>query len=56
MPRPGKTGQRGDKANTSEDGGSPERFSAVTENYLLCLYKLWEESVTPDRNPADRHD
>ena len=47
MPRPSKTGQRGDKANTSEDGGSPERFSAVTENYLLCLYKLWEESVTP---------
>ena len=47
MPRPGKTGQRRDKANTSEDGGSPERFSAVTENYLLCLYKLWEESVTP---------
>ncbi len=24
-----------------------ERFSAVTENYLLCLYRLWEDGVTP---------
>ena len=24
-----------------------ERLSAVTENYLLCLYRLWEDSVIP---------
>lgn len=24
-----------------------ERLSPVTENYLLCLYKLWEESEVP---------
>ena len=24
-----------------------ERLSPVTENYLLCLYKLWEESDVP---------
>ena len=29
-----------------EDDGL-ERLSAVTENYLLCLYRLWEDSVTP---------
>ena len=29
-----------------EDEGL-ERLSAVTENYLLCLYRLWEDSVTP---------
>ena len=29
------------------DSDSCERLSAVTENYLLCLYKLWEDSVIP---------
>ena len=32
-------------AGTEDDG--LERFSAVTENYLLCLYRLWEDAVTP---------
>ncbi len=31
----------------SGDSDSGERLSAVTENYLLCLYKLWEDSVIP---------
>jgi DtxR family Mn-dependent transcriptional regulator len=30
-----------------EDGHSYESFSPVTENYLLSLYKLWEDSETP---------
>ena len=29
------------------DAESCERLSAVTENYLLCLYRLWEDSVIP---------
>ena len=32
---------------TREDGHSYESFSPVTENYLLSLYKLWEDSETP---------
>ena len=24
-----------------------ERLSPVTENYLLCLYRLWEDSESP---------
>ena len=32
---------------TLEDGHSYESFSPVTENYLLSLYKLWEDSETP---------
>ena len=30
-----------------EDSDGMERLSAVTENYLLCLYRMWEDSVTP---------
>ncbi|MFQ6026602.1 MAG: metal-dependent transcriptional regulator [Dehalococcoidia bacterium] len=29
------------------DSDPCERLSAVTENYLLCLYRLWEDSVIP---------
>lgn len=29
------------------DDQSHERLSSVTENYLLSLYKLWEDSETP---------
>ena len=31
----------------TEDGHSYERLSSVTENYLLSLYKLWEDSEIP---------
>ena len=46
MPRPRRSppGLRSDAE--TEDSGL-ERFSAVTENYLLSLYRLWEDSVTP---------
>ena len=47
MPKTNRTGRGADKGNTSDEGDSQERFSAVTENYLLCLYKLWEDAVTP---------
>jgi DtxR family Mn-dependent transcriptional regulator len=30
-----------------EEGYAYERLSSVTENYLLSLYKLWEDSETP---------
>ena len=46
MPRSRKAAPRvSPDAATEEDG--LERFSAVTENYLLCLYRLWEDAVTP---------
>ena len=31
----------------SEDSFLNERLSPGTENYLLCLYKLWEDSEIP---------
>ena len=31
-----------------EGGPSDERLSSGTENYLLCLYKLWEDSHIPN--------
>ena len=43
MPRSG----RPPRNKATDDGATAERFSEVTENYLLCLYKLWEDSVTP---------
>ena len=30
-----------------EDDPSIERLSSATENYLLCIYRLWEDSETP---------
>lgn len=46
MPRSRRAAPRvSPEATTEEDG--LERFSAVTENYLLCLYRLWEDTVTP---------
>ena len=46
MPRSRRAASRASAdAATEEDG--LERFSAVTENYLLCLYRLWEDAVTP---------
>ena len=46
MPRSRRASPRsGSEAET--EGSGQERFSAVTENYLLSLYRLWEDSVTP---------
>lgn len=44
MPRARKTPT---PSEASEDGHSHDRLSSVTENYLLSLYKLWEDSMTP---------
>ena len=35
------------RTRTAEDEVPLERLSPVTENYLLCLYKLWEDSDAP---------
>ena len=43
MPRPrNKTGNP-----SGESGESDARLSPGTENYLLCLYKLWEDDEIP---------
>ncbi|HJN85875.1 MAG: metal-dependent transcriptional regulator [Dehalococcoidia bacterium] len=34
-------------ANAGETAAPAERLTPVTENYLLCLYKLWEDSLIP---------
>ena len=47
MPRTTRTRSRGAVIEGHDDGDGLERLSAVTENYLLCLYRLWEDSVTP---------
>ena len=44
MPRQKKN--TGETAIVDGDLGS-ERLSSGTENYLLCLYKLWEDSEIP---------
>jgi DtxR family transcriptional regulator, Mn-dependent transcriptional regulator len=44
MPRTRKTEPNGENWG---DGHSQDHFSPVTENYLLSLYKLWEDSETP---------
>ena len=46
MPRSRRAASRAREVIGPDDEGQ-ERFSAVTENYLLCLYRLWEDSVTP---------
>ena len=44
MPRPRKS----NAANAQSQGhDGPDRLSPVTENYLLSLYKMWEDSETP---------
>jgi DtxR family Mn-dependent transcriptional regulator len=45
MPRPKKTNQQ--DTETWGNGHTYERLSSVTENYLLSLYKLWEDSEIP---------
>lgn len=35
------------EADATSQGDGLDRFSDVTENYLLSLYRLWEDGVTP---------
>jgi DtxR family Mn-dependent transcriptional regulator len=44
MPRPRRSAAQ---PKSWEDGAANERLSPVTENYLLCLYRLWEDSEVP---------
>ena len=44
MPQPRKTDTR---TGPMGDGRQDERLSPITENYLLVLYKLWEDSDAP---------
>ena len=45
MPRPRKaTATQGE---SSEGNGQHDRLSPGTENYLLCLYRLWEDDECP---------
>ena len=46
MPSSKRTARRVGAGAASEEDGL-ERFSSVTENYLLSLYRLWEDGVTP---------
>ena len=46
MPRTKKTSNRAAGAGSQLDLAT-ERLSPGTENYLLCLYRLWEDSETP---------
>lgn len=43
MPRRKRT----DNSGEAQSAATYERLSPATENYLLCLYKLWEESGEP---------
>ena len=43
MPRPRKSAA----ASNAQTAEPVERLSPVTENYLLSLYKLWEDGETP---------
>ncbi|MBM3943661.1 MAG: metal-dependent transcriptional regulator [SAR202 cluster bacterium] len=45
MPRRKKTPQT--IGGASPEQHTSERLSPVTENYLLCLYRLWEDSQAP---------
>ena len=44
MPRPRKAAAQTDAA---DDESQYERLSPGTENYLLCLYRLWEDDEYP---------
>ncbi len=46
MPRTKKI-SNGAGATESQSDLAYERLSSGTENYLLCLYRLWEDSETP---------
>ena len=47
MPRSRRAVSRADRTADHEEADGLDRFTAVTENYLLSLYRLWEDSVTP---------
>ena len=42
-----RTKKNGNGVDGTVDDGTDERLSPGTENYLLCLYKLWEDSAYP---------
>jgi len=44
MPQPRRNGKQ---SETAAQHLPDERLSPGTENYLLCLYKLWEDSEAP---------
>lgn len=46
MPRPRRASPRTRSDLETEESGL-DRLSSVTENYLLSLYRLWEDSITP---------
>ena len=45
MPRPRKAAAT--QVEVSEGDGQHDRLSPGTENYLLCLYRLWEDDESP---------
>ena len=45
MPRPRKSTAAANASGRGHD--APERLSSLTENYLLSLYKMWEDSEIP---------
>ena len=46
MPRPRKSAAAAETDAAAANGGG-ERLSSVTENYLLSLYKMWEDAELP---------
>lgn len=44
MPRPRRAAAQSD---TIEGDGNQDRLSPGTENYLLCLYRMWEDDESP---------
>ena len=45
MPRPRKASAA--QSDTAENNGQHDRLSPGTENYLLCLYRMWEDDESP---------
>ena len=45
MPRPRKTAAA--QGDPVENNGLHDRLSPGTENYLLCLYRMWEDDESP---------
>lgn len=47
MPRPRKSAKSAAVDTNNQGHGSADRLSPVTENYLLSLYKMWEDAEIP---------
>ena len=47
MPRPRKSASTDDSSPAGAGNDASERLSPVTENYLLSLYKMWEDAEIP---------